>query len=107
MIARIWHGYTSLENADAYETRLRKDILPGIRRVGGYKGAQLLRRNHANEVEFITITYFTNLDAVVAFAGEDYTKAVIDKEADKLLTHFDERSTHYDLVDNVGMSGQL
>jgi heme-degrading monooxygenase HmoA len=101
MIARIWHGYTSLENADEYEIRLREDILPGIGRVEGYKGAQLLRRNHASEVEFITITYFTDLDAVVAFAGEDYTKAVIGKGADKLLTHFDERSAHYDLVDNL------
>jgi heme-degrading monooxygenase HmoA len=101
MIARIWHGYTSMENADSYETLLRNDVLPGIGRVEGYKGAQLLRRGHANEVEFITITYFTELDAVRAFAGEDYTRAVIHPEAGKLLSHFDERSAHYDLVDNL------
>lgn len=99
MIARIWHGYTSLENADQYENLLRHDVLPGIGRVNGYKGAQLLRRNLSDEVEFITITYFDNINAVIAFAGEDYTKAVIHEEAGKLLSHYDERSIHYDLAD--------
>lgn len=75
---------------------LRQDVLPGIGRVSGYKGAQLLKRQLANEVEFITITYFENLEAVKAFAGEDYTKAVIHPEAGKFLSHYDERSVHYD-----------
>ncbi|MEP6513544.1 MAG: antibiotic biosynthesis monooxygenase [Parafilimonas sp.] len=101
MICRIWHGFTTLENADAYETMLRKDVLPRIGRVQGYKGAQLLRRNHEAETAFVTITYFENIDAVVAFAGDDYTKAVIHPEAGKLLTHYDDRSAHYDLVDMV------
>ncbi len=69
MIARIWHGFTSINNADEYENMLRKDVLPGIGRVKGYKGAQLLRRNHPDEVEFITITYFDDMAAVIAFAG--------------------------------------
>ncbi|MBD0284206.1 MAG: antibiotic biosynthesis monooxygenase [Flavisolibacter sp.] len=99
MIARIWHGFTSINNADEYENMLRKDVLPGIGRVKGYKGAQLLRRNHPDEVEFITITYFDDMAAVIAFAGEDYTKAVIHPQAGKLLTHFDERSVHYNLVE--------
>ncbi|MBD0296972.1 MAG: antibiotic biosynthesis monooxygenase [Flavisolibacter sp.] len=99
MIARIWHGFTSINNADEYENMLRKDVLPGIGRVKGYKGAQLLRRNHPDEVEFITITYFDDMAAVIAFAGEDYTKAVIHPQAGKLLSHFDERSVHYNLVE--------
>jgi heme-degrading monooxygenase HmoA len=77
---------------------LRRDVLPGIGRVRGYKGAQLLGKNYANETEFITITYFYDLNAIISFAGEDYAKAVIHKEAGKLLTHYDERSVHYDLA---------
>ena len=99
MISRIWHGFTASENADQYETMLRKDVLPGIGRVSGYLGAQLMRKNEATESEFITITFFDNLDSVKAFAGEDYTKAVIHPTAGKLLTHYDERSKHYELVD--------
>ena len=105
MIARIWHGFTSTENASTYENMLRKDVLPGIGKVKGYKGAQLMRGNLQHETEFITITYFDDINAVIAFAGENYTKAVIDKEAGKLLTHYDERSVHYELVEMIMPGG--
>ncbi|MBD0366494.1 MAG: antibiotic biosynthesis monooxygenase [Flavisolibacter sp.] len=101
MISRIWHAFTNLENAHRYEQMLRQDILPGIGRVTGCLGAQLLRRNMDNEVEFITITYFDNFDSVEALAGENYTKAVIHPEAGKLLTRYDERSQHYEMVDMI------
>ena len=98
MICRIWHGWTSPANADAYEAMLRADVLPGIHRISGYQGAYLLRRNSGDEVEFITMTIFDNLDSVRRFAGEDYTKAVIHEEAGKLLSHYDERSQHYETI---------
>ncbi|HZQ25035.1 MAG TPA: antibiotic biosynthesis monooxygenase [Terriglobales bacterium] len=98
MISRIWHGWTTRENADSYEQLLRSEILPGIHRVKGYRGASLLRRDVGKEVEFITITKFACLDDVRAFAGEDYELAVILPEAHKLLSHFDERSAHYETV---------
>jgi heme-degrading monooxygenase HmoA len=98
MISRIWHGFTNCENADKYEQLLRQNVLPGIGRVTGYLGAQLLRKNLDTEVEFVTITYFDSLASVKAFAGEEYTKAVIHHEAGKLLTHYDIRSQHYDMA---------
>jgi heme-degrading monooxygenase HmoA len=98
MITRIWHGWTSKGNADKYETLLKSEVLPDIHRIQGYRGATLLRRNAGDEVEFITLTYFESLDDVRAFAGKDYEVAVVPPEARKLLTHFDERSAHYDTV---------
>jgi heme-degrading monooxygenase HmoA len=95
MITRIWHGYTTHQNADSYETLLRSEVLPGIHRVAGFLGAELLRREFDEETEFVTLTYFDSLEAVKAFAGEDYELAVIPTEARKLLSHFDERSAHY------------
>jgi heme-degrading monooxygenase HmoA len=96
MISRIWHGWTTLENADKYESLLRADVLPGIHRITGYNGAYLLRREAGNnEVEFVTITQFIDIAAVKAFAGKDYERAVIAQGAGKLLTHFDERTAHY------------
>jgi len=78
MISRIWHGWTTLESADKYESLLRADVLPGIHRIMGYNGAYLLRREAANrEIEFMTITQFTDITAVKAFAGKDYERAVI------------------------------
>lgn len=73
MISRIWHGWTTLENADAYERLLRTVIFPAIasKNVSGYRGIQLLRRPLGSEVEFITIMQFDSLDAVKQFAGEE------------------------------------
>src|SRR6478735_2023973 len=71
MIARIWHGWTTPENAQPYEDLLRSEVLPGIHRVAGYRDAYLLRRDAGDEVEFVTITLFDSLDAVRAFAGDD------------------------------------
>ena len=98
MISRIWHGWTSAADAYQYEAMLRADILPGIHRVKGYLGAYLLRRSVGSEVEFVTITQFTDLDAIKAFAGEDLTRAVIHPPARKLLIRFDERSVHYETI---------
>jgi heme-degrading monooxygenase HmoA len=99
MISRIWHGWTTLENADKYEALLRVDVLPGIHRILGYNGAYLLRREAANrEVEFMTITQFTDIAAVKAFAGKDYERAVIATGARRYLVHCDERSAHYETI---------
>jgi heme-degrading monooxygenase HmoA len=101
MISRVWHGWTTCANADAYQELLRREILPGIHRVKGFKGAQVLRRDAGHEVEFVTITRFESMEAVKEFAGKDYELAVILPEAHRLLTRFDERSTHYETVVRV------
>jgi hypothetical protein len=60
MISRIWYGYTITENADAYESLFKEEIFTGIqnRKIIGYKGIQLFRRNLNDEVEFITVMWF-------------------------------------------------
>src|SRR5690242_12873925 len=98
MIARVWHGRTSPADADTYESLLRTTILPGIHRVTGYRGAWLLRRDAGGEVEFVTITMFESMEAVRAFAGADWEKPVIHPEAERLLTRYDDRSVHYELL---------
>jgi heme-degrading monooxygenase HmoA len=96
MIIRLWHGYTRLQDADAYDQMLKNKILPGLHRVNGYKGCYLLRKNGGAEVEFITLTLWESMEAVRQFAGANYTKAVIAPDAEKLLTRFDEHSMHYE-----------
>ena len=79
MIVRLWRGWTTAPNADAYETLLRDQILPGIRqrRIDGFRGIELLRRAAGEEVEFVTLMWFDSLDAVRAFAGADHEVAVV------------------------------
>jgi heme-degrading monooxygenase HmoA len=98
MIGRVWHGWTSPANANAYEGLLRREVLPGIHRVPGYQGAWLLRRAAGSEVEFVTLTLFESWDAVRAFAGDDFEAAVVPPAARALLARFDARSVHYDVV---------
>jgi len=68
MISRIWHGYTTVANADAHEALLRSEIFTGIgaRRIPGYRGIQLFRRSLGEEVEFITVMWFESLSDVRA-----------------------------------------
>jgi len=98
-IVRIWHGWTTPENAEAYEHLLLEEIFPGIaaKGVAGYKGIRLLRRPVGDEVEFITIMTFDSWDAVKAFAGEDYERAYVPPKAREVLARFDECSQHYEV----------
>jgi heme-degrading monooxygenase HmoA len=99
MISRIWHGYTRPGNADAYETLLRNEIITSIedRSIDGFREIQVFRRDFGDEVEFITVMWFDTLDAVRAFAGEDYEASWVPPAARALLARFDERSQHYEV----------
>lgn len=116
MISRVWHGWTTRANADAYQKLLREEILPGIHRVRGFKGAQVLRREKTpllakparsgapdgpEEIEFVVLTQFESIDDVKEFAGEDYEVAVIEPAARKLLARFDARTMLYETVVRV------
>jgi heme-degrading monooxygenase HmoA len=100
MISRIWHGWTTTTNADVYEKLLKEEIFVGIldRRIRGFRDIQLLRRTSGGEVEFVTIMTFDSLAAVQEFAGEDYETAVVPASARAVLSHFDARSQHYEIV---------
>jgi heme-degrading monooxygenase HmoA len=98
MIARVWHGYTKPEHADAYEAMLKPELLPGISKVKGYIGSYLLRRVADDEVEFITIMLFDSIDSIRRVAGPDYETAVIPEERRKYLAHYDAKSAHYEIV---------
>ncbi|MFX1318590.1 MAG: antibiotic biosynthesis monooxygenase family protein [Promethearchaeota archaeon] len=99
MISRIWHGWTTPQNADAYETLLKQEIFNGIqdRHIAGYRGIHLFRRVVDKEVEFVTIMWFDTLEAIRAFAGEDYEAAVVPPKARALLSRYDARSQHYEV----------
>jgi heme-degrading monooxygenase HmoA len=99
MICRIWHGWTTLDNADKYELLLKSEIFLGIesREIKGFLNIDLLRRNIGEEEEFITIMWFDSLKSVREFAGKDYENAVVPKKARALLSRFDHRSQHYEV----------
>lgn len=102
MIFRIWHGWTSPANADAYQRLVDGEIVPAIlaRGIPGLRHVEILRRRdqEGTEVEFVTIMTFDDWAAVEAFAGRGGTASVVPAEARRLLSRFDEHSQHYDRV---------
>jgi heme-degrading monooxygenase HmoA len=99
MIVRLWHGWTTPANADAYERLLEEEIFRGIanRSMPGYRGIELLRRAADGEVEFVTVMRFDSIEAVRMFAGGDHETAVVPPSAQRLLSRFDARSAHFEL----------
>ena len=98
MIARIWHGSTKPENADAYESMLKPELLPGLSQVAGFRGSYLLRRPNGDEVEFITVILWESLEALKAFAGADYEASIIPEERRRYLSRHDDRAAHFEVV---------
>jgi antibiotic biosynthesis monooxygenase (ABM) superfamily enzyme len=103
MIIRVWHGWTTPENADVYENLLTTEIFPGIaaKNIPGYRGIELLRRNVGGEVEFITQMRFDSLQSVKDFQGEDYETAYVPDKARQVLSRFDARSQHYEIRETL------
>ncbi len=97
MIARIWKGWTKKEDAEAYEKLLRETVYPGLRSITGYLDGYILRQELENEVEFVTINLFDSIEAVKAFAGDDYETPVFEPEARQLLSKVEPVARHYDV----------
>ncbi len=75
---------------------MQAEILPAIEVVHG-RGVNLLRRNAGEEVEFVTICYFEDLEEVKQFAGDDYEASVVPEKARRVLKRYDRRSQHYEI----------
>jgi len=100
-IKRVWHGWTTKENADKYQNILKKEVLPGIeaKKIPGYEKIEILRIELENEVEFVTIMTFASLQNVIGLQGEDYKRCYVPDVAQKVLKRWDQESTHYELIE--------
>lgn len=101
MICRLWRGWTIPENAARYEQLLRDTVIPEIeaKKIPGFRHIDVMRRSQPESVEFATIMWFDDLDAIKAFVGEDYARAHVPASARALLARFDERSIHYEVLE--------
>ncbi|MGE5159115.1 MAG: antibiotic biosynthesis monooxygenase family protein [Gemmatimonas sp.] len=98
MIARIWRGEATAENAPHYQDHATKRVFPALAGLPGHRGAYLLRREAEGEVEFLAVTLWDNIDAVKAFAGAAPDVAVVEPEARAMLSRFDAFARHYDVL---------
>lgn len=101
MICRLWRGWTTPENADAYERIVRGEVIPGIeaRKIPGFRHIDLMKRVAGGEVEFQTLMWFDSLEAIVAFMGEDYAVSHVPAAAQEVLDRFDDRAAHFEVIE--------
>ncbi len=98
MIARHWRGWTRPEDADVYERFLKDVVIAGLHLIEGFRRTEILRRVDGAEVEFVVINFFDSLDAIRAFAGDDYRKAKFEPEALRLLSRYEPHAVHYEVT---------
>jgi heme-degrading monooxygenase HmoA len=109
MICRLWRGWTTKENAAAYERVVRSQVIPGIeaRHIPGFLAIDLVRRDRDTDVEFMTLMWFDSLDSVKAFMGDDYAVAHVPEAARAVLSDYDKRSAHYEVLDRREQPGSV
>ena len=100
MIARIWHGRTRAEHADAYLDYLKETGVPGYRSVPGNLGVRILRRISEDDADFLVVSFWASMDAVHDFAGADVERAVYYPRDREYLLEFEPNVRHYDVVVN-------
>ena len=98
-IIRTWRGWTTIENADIYEDMLINEVFPTVKRKGveGLEKVSISTMEKNNQVEFFLVLQFSSMDDVRAFAGEDYKKAYIPENAQRVLKRYHKKAAHFEL----------
>jgi heme-degrading monooxygenase HmoA len=104
MIARIWHGRTPAEKADAYFDFLNTSGIPDYKATDGNRGVYALRRldEEANEVHFLLLTLWDSVAAIKRFAGDEIDVARYYDEDKDFLLEFEPNVTHYEVLSQPG-----
>ncbi|HEY3869882.1 MAG TPA: antibiotic biosynthesis monooxygenase [Actinocrinis sp.] len=97
MISRIWRAEATPEGAERYSKHFEDTVVPELRGMAGFVKADLLTRQHYDEVSIEVHTFWESLDAVHGFAGEDVKDAVVEPEAQAALIGYDDTVTHFDV----------
>jgi heme-degrading monooxygenase HmoA len=98
MISRQWRGLAHSQYAAAYVEHLRTETFPQLSRIAGFIDASVLRRSEARGVEFLVVTHWESLEAIVAFAGNDPELAVVPDRVKSMMIEYDNRARHYDVA---------
>lgn len=105
MIARIWRGAVRQGDGDAYVKYIDETGIAEYVSTPGNRGAWMLRRDVGERTEFLTFTLWDSLDAVKAFAGEDYETAVYYPEDERFLVEHDDTCAHYEVAAHAAADG--
>ena len=101
-IVRRWTARATPVGARKYVRFFEETLVPALARIEGHRGALVTLRLSGEGVEIAVETKWESMEAVRRFAGEMVARAVVEPEAQALLTSFDEEVTHLEVaVDTV------
>ena len=102
-IIRIWHRWTSFDNASAYEKLLKTEVFDGIfdNKLSGFNGIELAQKRVAEEVAFVTVMWFASIEHIKAFAGEAYETAYVPPAARAIFKRIDPLAKHYRVLETL------
>jgi heme-degrading monooxygenase HmoA len=101
MIIREWRGRASPSRAEAYPKHFREKVVPELRHLPGFIGADLGQRQLDDKLEFLVLTRWQSIDAIRAFAGADVEHAVVEPGAVAALIEFETGVRHYEVIEDV------
>jgi heme-degrading monooxygenase HmoA len=99
VIARVWRGWTSPEDASAYVDYVTETGIRAYSATPGNRGAKILIRRDGDRTEFVVLSFWDSLDAVRGFAGDDLDRAVFYPEDDRFLVDRELTVAHYEVYD--------
>ena len=97
----MWRARSTASGAADYVRHATTKVLPKIRAIEGHRGDYLLRREVEDGTELVVLTLWESMEAVRRFAGPDQDKAVVEPEAQAVLTSFHDYVTHFEVVDSM------
>jgi heme-degrading monooxygenase HmoA len=98
MLARIWHGVTSVDLADEYFDYLKQTGLKDYRATPGNRGVYLLRRIEGERAHFLTLTFWDSVQSIQAFAGKEIERARYYPEDARFLDELEPAVAHYEVL---------
>jgi heme-degrading monooxygenase HmoA len=101
MIIREWRGRANPSRAEDYPKHFREKVVPELRHLPGFAGADLSRRQLGDMLEFLVLTRWQSMDAIRMFAGDNLENAVVEPGAVAALIEFDTSVRHYEVVEDV------
>lgn len=99
MIARMWRGWVRTDRIAEYVDIVLRTGMSDYRQTPGNEGAQLLTRDLGDgRTELITLSWWSDIDHIRAFAGDDIEKARYYPEDDAYLLDRENTVAHFEVA---------
>ena len=99
MISRLWRALAHPDRAQEYIEHLRTETFPALRKIPGFVDASILSRPYGAGVEFLVVTRWDSMGAIVNFAGSDPEVAVVPAKAAAMMIEYDRRARHFEVAE--------